>query len=118
MKAKQLIEILQTTYKPDEEIQLPFIKLTNAPVQSSYKFRVQMIRDHGTIYETHKEWVYDNALDAATSYNAFIDHGFACCGQTIFLYEPNGQTHHKTFLTRGIDAETRERLRYTSPVLS
>lgn len=87
-------------------------------LSSSYQFKLQMIRDHGTIHETRKEWTYNNALEAVTAYNAFIDHGFACCGQTIFLHEPNGQTHHKTFLTRGIDEETRERLRYTSPVLS
>ena len=93
-------------------------QLADTAISSSYTFKVQMIRDHGTIHETRKEWTYNNALEAVTAYNAFIDHGFACCGQTIFLHEPNGQTHHKTFLTRGIDAETRERLRYTSPVLS
>jgi hypothetical protein len=93
-------------------------QLTHATIPGSYTFKVQMIRDHGTNYETRKEWTYSNALEAVSSYNAFVDHGFACCGQTIFLYEPNGEVHHKTFLTRGVDGDTRERLGYTSPVLS
>lgn len=84
----------------------------------AYTFKLEMIRDHGTPYETHKEWNYDNALEAATAYNAFVDHGFASCGQTIILHEPNGLTHHKTFLTKGIDQETRDRLGYTSLVLN
>ena len=93
-------------------------QLTNTAMPGSYTFKVVMIRDYGTIHETRKEWTYNNALEGVSSYNAFTDHGFACCGQTIFLYEPNGEVHNKTFLTRGVDLQTRERLGYTSPVLS
>ena len=83
-----------------------------------YYFKVVMISDMGTAYEKQKEWHYTNALEAVSAYNAFQDHGFASCGRTIWLYEPDGTVHHKTFLTRGIDPVTRERLGYTSPVLS
>ena len=82
------------------------------------KERFVMISDMGTVHEKHKEWKYNNALEAATAYNAFEDHGFACCGRTIWLYEPDGTVHHKTFLTRGVDPVTRERLGYNSPVPS
>ena len=84
---------------------------------SEYTFKVVMVRDYGTPYVTQKEWTYDNALEAVSSYNAFVDHGFASCGQTIWLIEPTGLTHHKTFLTRGVDEDTRNRLGYTSPVV-
>lgn len=83
-----------------------------------YTFKIEMIADLGTAYEKRKEWNYDNALDAVTAFNAFVDHGFACCGRTILLHEPNGIIHDKTFLTKGIDQETRDRLGYTSLVLS
>lgn len=84
---------------------------------SEYTFKVIMIRDFGTSFMKKQEWTYDNALEAVTSYNAFTDHGFASCGQTIWLIEPTGITHNKTFLTRGIDEDTRNRLGYTSPVV-
>jgi energy-converting hydrogenase Eha subunit F len=87
-------------------------------VMTDYKFTVIMLSDTGTQYAKRKEWTYDNAVDAVNSYNAFVDHGFACCGRTIMLIEPTGILHHKTYLTRGIDDEVRDRLGYTSPVLN
>lgn len=120
MRAKDLIKILQDTYAPDEEVITPFIKINPKPMPdgTDYTFRIVMISDMGTVHEKHKEWKYNNALEAATAYNAFEDHGFACCGRTIWLYEPDGTVHHKTFLTRGVDPVTRERLGYNSPVPS
>ena len=82
-----------------------------------YEFKVILIRDNGTEHQMRKEWTYKTALEAVSSYNLFVDHGFACCGQSVFLLEPNGTVHSKEFLIRGYD-DVRARLGYTTAVLN
>jgi len=47
-----------------------------------------------------KEWAknYDNALDAVSAYNKFIDHGTCMHERVISLVEPSGKFHSKIFL--------------------
>lgn len=40
-------------------------------------------------------YFYDNAIDAATGYEAYTDWGFAKDFLTVALYEPNGRVHEK-----------------------
>lgn len=40
-------------------------------------------------------YFYDNAIDAATGYEAYSDWGFAKEFLTVTLYEPNGRVHEK-----------------------
>jgi hypothetical protein len=47
-----------------------------------------------------QEWAkhYDNAVDAVTAYNKFIDHGTCVHERVVSLVEPNGKFHSKIFL--------------------
>ena len=47
---------------------------------------------------------YDNAIDAARAYNAYVDWGFAKNYLTVELYEPNGKVHSK-ILKRPVGGE-------------
>ena len=58
-----------------------------------YEFMVQAIQD-GDVTFTRR---YDNALEAVSAYNKFVDHGLARMWIEIVLLEPNGKTHAKTF---------------------
>lgn len=40
-------------------------------------------------------YFYDNAIDAATGYAAYVDWGFAKDFLTVELYEPTGRVHTK-----------------------
>jgi len=40
-------------------------------------------------------YFYDNAIDAATGYEAYTDWGFAKDFLTVTLYEPTGRVHEK-----------------------
>jgi hypothetical protein len=47
-----------------------------------------------------QEWAkhYDNAVDAVTAYNKFIDHGTCVHERVVSLVEPNGKFYSKIFL--------------------
>jgi hypothetical protein len=47
-----------------------------------------------------QEWAkhYDNAVDAVTAYNKFMDHGTCVHERVVSLVEPNGKFHSKIFL--------------------
>ena len=48
-------------------------------------------------------WIgrYDNALDAVSEFNKFVDHGLASQFATINLSEPSGKMHTKIFYSNG-----------------
>lgn len=48
-------------------------------------------------------WIgrYDNALDAVSEFNKFVDHGLASQFATINLSEPSGKMHTKIFYANG-----------------
>jgi hypothetical protein len=48
-------------------------------------------------------WIgrYDNALDAVSEFNKFIDYGRASEYATINLSEPSGKMHTKIFYANG-----------------
>jgi hypothetical protein len=48
-------------------------------------------------------WIgrYDNALDAVSEFNKFVDYGLASEYSTVNLSEPNGKMHTKIFYTNG-----------------
>jgi hypothetical protein len=48
-------------------------------------------------------WIgrYDNALDAVSEFNKFVDYGLASEYSTVNLSEPNGKMHTKVFYTNG-----------------
>ena len=48
-------------------------------------------------------WIgrYDNALDAVSEFNKFVDYGLASEYATINLSEPSGKMHTKVFYTNG-----------------
>ena len=48
-------------------------------------------------------WIgrYDNALDAVSEFNKFVDYGLAREYSTVNLSEPNGKMHTKIFYANG-----------------
>jgi len=48
-------------------------------------------------------WIgrYDNALDAVSEFNKFVDYGLASEYSTVNLSEPSGKMHTKVFYTNG-----------------
>jgi hypothetical protein len=48
-------------------------------------------------------WIgrYDNALDAVSEFNKFVDYGLASEYSTVNLSEPNGKMHTKVFYANG-----------------
>ena len=48
-------------------------------------------------------WIgrYDNALDAVSEFNKFVDYGLASEYSTVNLSEPNGKMHTKVFYSNG-----------------
>ena len=48
-------------------------------------------------------WIgrYDNALDAVSEFNKFVDYGLASEYATINLSEPSGKMHTKIFYANG-----------------
>jgi hypothetical protein len=48
-------------------------------------------------------WIgrYDNALDAVSEFNKFVDYGLANEYSTVNLSEPNGKMHTKVFYANG-----------------
>jgi hypothetical protein len=48
-------------------------------------------------------WIgrYDNALDAVSEFNKFVDYGLASQFATINLSEPSGKMHTKIFYSNG-----------------
>ena len=48
-------------------------------------------------------WIgrYDNALDAVSEFNKFVDYGLASEYSTVNLSEPNGKMHTKLFYANG-----------------
>ena len=44
---------------------------------------------------------YDNALDAVSEFNKFVDYGLASEYSTVNLSEPNGKMHTKVFYANG-----------------
>jgi hypothetical protein len=79
-------------------------------VMDDYTFKVVMIRDNGTPYVTQKEWTYDNALEAVSSYKLVLRPRLRILWADDMADRASGLTHTETFLTRGIDDEVRERL--------
>ena len=53
--------------------------------------------------ETEPTYVgrFDNALEAVTTFNNFIDWGFADEYSTVNLSEPNGKMHTRIFYREG-----------------
>jgi hypothetical protein len=49
-------------------------------------------------------YFYDNAIDASSGYEAYLDWGFSKNFLTVTLYEPTGRVHEKT-LRRPIGGE-------------
>lgn len=48
-------------------------------------------------------WIgrYDNALEAVSEFNKFVDYGLASEYSTVNLSEPNGKMHTKIFYANG-----------------
>ena len=48
-------------------------------------------------------WIgrYDNALDAVSEFNKFVDYGLASEYAIVNLSEPNGKMHTKVFYANG-----------------
>ena len=48
-------------------------------------------------------WIgrYDNALDAVSEFNKFVDYGLASEYSTVNLSEPSGKMHTKVFYSNG-----------------
>jgi hypothetical protein len=48
-------------------------------------------------------WIgrYDNAFDAVSEFNKFVDYGLASEYATVNLSEPNGKMHTKIFYANG-----------------
>jgi hypothetical protein len=48
-------------------------------------------------------WIgrYENALDAVSEFNKFVDYGLASEYSTVNLSEPNGKMHTKVFYANG-----------------
>ena len=62
---------------------------------SDYLFTISVLDDDSYIVAS-----YDNALDAITEYNKYIDHGNAHIRRVV-LNEPNGNQHSKIFTALG-----------------
>lgn len=58
-----------------------------------YEFMLQVIEDGSVTFSRR----YDNAVEAVTAYNKFVDHGMCRMWREIVLLEPNGKAHSKTF---------------------
>ena len=64
-------------------------------IMSDYLFTISVLDDNSYIVTS-----YDNALDAITEYNKYIDHGNAHIRRVV-LNEPNGNQHSKIFTALG-----------------
>jgi len=62
---------------------------------ADYLFTISVLDDDSYIVAS-----YDNALDAITEYNKYIDHGNAHIRRVV-LNEPNGNQHSKIFTALG-----------------
>ncbi len=63
---------------------------------NNYHFYIVVKEDDKTPQTFH----YNNAIKAVNAFNSFIDHGTAKNSRTIFLTEPNGEIHEKTFSSK------------------
>lgn len=62
---------------------------------ADYLFTISVLDDDSYIVSN-----YDNAFDAITEYNKYIDHGNAHIRRVV-LNEPNGNQHSKIFTALG-----------------
>ena len=58
-----------------------------------YTFKIQVIEDGVIVFSKR----YNNALEAVTAYNKFIDYGNCQMWREVVLLEPNGKAHAKVF---------------------
>jgi hypothetical protein len=58
-----------------------------------YEFMLNVIEDGSVTFVRR----FNNALEAVTMYNRFVDHGMCRMWREIVLLEPNGTAHAKMF---------------------
>ena len=59
----------------------------------TWEYMIQVVEDGSVTFIQR----YNNAVDAVSAYNRFVDHGMCRMWREIVLLEPNGQAHAKTF---------------------
>ena len=59
----------------------------------TWEYMIQVVEDGSVTFVKR----YNNAVEAVTAYNKFVDHGMCRTWREIVLLEPNGQAHGKTF---------------------
>jgi predicted ATP-binding protein involved in virulence len=74
--------------------------LTIKTTEITWRQKMDMTYTVVVITDGKHEWAenYDNALDAVSAYNKFIDHGLCKEERVISLVEPSGKFHSKIFL--------------------
>ena len=58
-----------------------------------YEFMLNVIEDGSVTFVRR----FNNAVEAVSMYNRFVDHGMCRMWREIVLLEPNGTAHSKTF---------------------
>ena len=59
----------------------------------TWEYMIQVVEDGSVTFVQR----YNNAVDAVSAYNRFVDHGMCRMWREIVLLEPNGKAHAKTF---------------------
>jgi hypothetical protein len=59
----------------------------------TWEYMIQVVEDGSVTFIQR----YNNAVDAVSAYNRFVDHGMCRIWREIVLVEPNGTAHSKTF---------------------
>jgi hypothetical protein len=59
----------------------------------TWEYMIQVVEDGSVTFIQR----YNNAVDAVSAYNRFVDHGMCRMWREIVLVEPNGTAHSKTF---------------------
>jgi len=59
----------------------------------TWEYMIQVVEDGSVTFIRR----FDNALEAVSMYNRFVDHGMCRMWREIVLVEPNGTAHAKTF---------------------
>ena len=58
-----------------------------------WEYMIQVVEDGSVTYVRR----FNNAVDAVSCYNRFVDHGMCRIWREIVLVEPNGKAHSKMF---------------------
>jgi hypothetical protein len=74
--------------------------ITIKTTEITWRQKMDTIYTVVVITDGKREWAenYDNALEAVTAYNKFIDHGTCKEERVVSLVEPSGKFHSKIFL--------------------